>query len=146
MQLGRVHHPRQFVRPAKVAKIDAYSLRPVFQGGNCQPRIKMNVGNQRNRDLLADGTKSLRCLHVRHSHPDDLAARFLQPLDLADRGLGITGVGVGHGLHRDRRATANWSLADENLFGLFALDHGSKLLAKQQLDYGRQSRFIRSAA
>ncbi len=65
----------------------------------------MNIGDQRDTDLLADFTKGLGSLHARHRDPHDIGTNRFQPPNLFDGSGHITGFGVGHALYRNRRIT-----------------------------------------
>ena len=54
MDLGRIHDPGQFGRAAKIAGIDADGLGAIFHGGHGQTMIKVDIGDQGNRDRRPD--------------------------------------------------------------------------------------------
>ena len=45
---------RAIFRSAEITRIDANALGPVFHGGDRQPGVEMDIGDQRDGDLLPD--------------------------------------------------------------------------------------------
>jgi hypothetical protein len=125
--LGRSHHPGKLGSAAEVAGIDADALGAVFHGRHCQQVIEMDVGDEGNGDLRPDAANGLGGLDIEHRHPDDLAARLLEAVDLGDRRLHIAGIGIGHGLDGNWGIAADGHIAEHYLSGLFPADHNRRL-------------------
>ena len=79
--------------------------------------IEVDVGDQRNRAVAADGRQGVGGLPVGDGAAHDLAAGLGQGQDLGEGGGRVAGVGIGHRLHRHRRAAADGDGADMNLPG-----------------------------
>ena len=105
---------------------DLFDLRPVPDIAGIQPQavhsalegleselvVKVDVGNQRYRDLTPNLREGLRRLHVRHRTANDLATGLLQSPDLGDGGFDVTSVRLGHRLYADRSITSDLHVAD----------------------------------
>ena len=73
VQFGRGHHSGQLVAAAKIAGIDPDGLGPVLHGSHCQAGIKVDIGNERDGNGVAEGAQGQSRLHVRNRHPDEFA-------------------------------------------------------------------------
>ena len=82
----------------------------------------MDVRDQRKSRLGADSFKGLSRLHTGHRDPDKVSTGGFDRLNLRDRGLNVTGFGIGHALHCDRRVTADRYVAYMNLSAFAALN------------------------
>ena len=80
----------------------------------------MDVGHERNRDLLLDLADRQRGLVGRHGAADDLAAGLLEAVDLRDGRRDILGLRVAHGLDCDRVLPADLYISDRNHTGLLS--------------------------
>jgi hypothetical protein len=72
---------------------------------------EMDIGNQRNVDLVFDFPDGGRRCFIGHGDTDEFAARILQLPDLGDRGPYVTRVRRGHGLDNHRRIAADLNTA-----------------------------------
>ena len=93
-----------------------------------QPVVEMDIGNQGDGDLFFDAGDGYCGGLIGHGNPDDFTARPGQTMDLVHRSRHILGGGVGHGLHRDRRHSADLNRSKSNgsrFFTLYAKFHGS---------------------
>jgi len=86
--------------------------------------IEMDVGDERDGNGITDRLQRRRRLHIRHRHPDQVAAGGLEPMNLGHRGLDIGGEGIGHRLDRHRVPVADSDRADGDLSCLTSTDHG----------------------
>lgn len=88
----------------------------------------MDVGNQRYAYLLLDPAERLGRLHGRYRDAHDVGPGVFQTANLADGGLDVTGFGIGHALHGDRRIAADRYRADPDLAGRATLDGDSQCM------------------
>ena len=86
--------------------------------------MEVDIGDQRNVDTLFDRAHGLGCFHIRNGATNDLAAHFLQLMDLADSGIHVSGVGFSHGLDRNVSSTTDCHPTDIDRLGNSALVHG----------------------
>ncbi len=75
----------------------------------------MNVGNEGDGYALLDFAEGFSGVHIRHRDAYDICSGFFQLLDLADGGVHIQGIGVGHALYGNRRIAAHGHIANMNL-------------------------------
>ena len=68
--------------------------------------MKMDIGDERDVDLFLDLGHGLRRIGVGHGAPNQFTARLFQLMNLFDRGLHVSGIGLGHGLDRNVRSAA----------------------------------------
>ena len=78
--------------------------------------MKVDVGDQGDADLLLDLGHRLGRFHIGNRRADNLAAGFFKLVDLAHRGLHVSGVGFGHGLDGNVRIAAHFDAA--HIYGL----------------------------
>ena len=123
MKLGRIHDPGQFGRTAQIAGIDADGLGAIFHGGNRQTMIKMDVRDQGNGDRRPNLSKGRRRLKIKDRHPDQLTTSLLKSMDLGHGSGDITGIGIGHGLHRNGTTAAHRHIANLYFPGLPPHNH-----------------------
>jgi hypothetical protein len=114
----RINHTFEFILTAEIAGVDADGLGTVLKRSHGQPGIKMDIGNERKGYLVTDGTDCPGRLHFRHRNPDNLTACLLKPQNLGHCRLDISGIGIGHGLNRDGRATADCDISYPDLAGI----------------------------
>ena len=115
MVLGRLHHFAHPLGGADVARIDAQAGRAVHRRLDGALVVEMDIGHDRNGGRLGDGLHRLGGVLVRTGDAHDVGAGFLDLANLLDGGARISGDGVGHGLHGDRRVAADRNLADHDL-------------------------------
>ena len=119
---GRTDHGTDAVIAADIARIDPETVNTQF----CYPKsdfvIEVDVGNQRQGNLLPNLPERLSGVHGRNGNTHYVRTCLLQCLDLANGGLYVTGFGVGHALHRNRRVTTHRNIAHHDLAG-FASDN-----------------------
>ncbi len=103
-----------FIEFADVARIDAHRgaarvdrLENVFA-------LEVNVRDDRNRRFPHDFRQRVGILLLGHRHADDVAARRGEFRDLLQGGRHVGGARVGHGLHGDRRSTADRHRTDHD--------------------------------
>ncbi len=82
----------------------------------------MNVGDQRKVSPFLDFIDGLRCSFIGDREADKLAPCLLELFDLGKRRLLIAGVGIAHGLDRNRRVAADLDRAEGYLSGFFPGD------------------------
>jgi len=123
MNLGRSHDPGQFIRSAEIAGIDADGLSTIFHGSHGQTVIEMDIGNKRDGDRRPNPGESRGRIKIKNGHPDQFTARLFEGVNLGDGGVNITGVGIGHRLHRNGTVAAHHQIADPYLPGLPPHNH-----------------------
>ncbi len=84
----------------------------------------MDVGDERDVDVVPDRFAGGDVPFLGDGHPDDLTADLLKPLDLLKGGRGVGRVGGGHRLDQDRVLAADDVVAEPHLSGLVPLDRG----------------------
>ena len=117
MILGGLDHLADLFRAADIAGIDAQAGGTGFGCLNAALVMEMDVGHDRDGDILNNGLQGPGRFHIRAGNPHNVGTGFLDRLNLADGGLGVTGQCVGHGLHGYRRAAANCYVANHDLAG-----------------------------
>ncbi len=117
----------------EVAGVDADGVGPLFQGGQGQAVVEVDVGDEGQGALWLDLPEGRGRLLVRHGQPGHFAAGRGQPLDLGQGGRHVPGVGVGHALHHHRGAAADLHRADVNGPGGPARDLEGIILLRHNL-------------
>ena len=84
--------------------------------------VKMDVGHDGHRALAADLFQRFGAVHIRHRDPHDVSPRIRRRQHLFDRGRGIRGDRIRHGLNRDRSVSADRHIAHHNLTGFSTLN------------------------
>ena len=118
--LRAVHDGPDFLVRADVPRVDTDLIRAVFHRFDGHAVVEMDVGHERNRDLLLDLTNRQRGLVGRHSAADDLAAGLLEAVDLRDGRRDVLRLRVAHGLDCDRVLPADLYITDGNHTGLLS--------------------------
>jgi hypothetical protein len=77
--------------------------------------IEMNIGDQGHTNLRAYFLKRFGGVHCGHRDPNDIDSCSDQSLNLRERCLDITGLGVRHTLHAYWRIAAYGDIAHHNL-------------------------------
>src|SRR5690606_17724675 len=121
---GGLDHRLHAVLAADIAGVDAQAVDTQLGHAQGDLVVEVDVGDQRHAHLLLDPAEGLRGLHGRYRDAHDVGAGVFQATDLADGGLDVTGLGVGHALHGDRRIAADRYRADPDLAGGATLDGG----------------------
>ncbi len=83
--------------------------------------MEVDVGNQGKGNGLFDFTQGGSRLRIRHGHPDDLAARFFEGVNLGDRLRNVPRIRAGHGLNGNRRSPADLDLSNAECSGILSL-------------------------
>jgi hypothetical protein len=104
-----------FLPPADVPRVEPDRVRPRFDRFQRQRVVEVDVGDHRDRRLGDDRPQRLGVLLARHRAAHHVRARVRHLADLIQRRGQVRGLGLGHRLHRDRRATADRQAADEDL-------------------------------
>ena len=121
-----VRHGLHPLLRADVAGVDADGVHAPLRGHQGQAVAEMDVRHQGDVDLFLDLIQGAGRRLIGHGHPDDLAARLLQPEDLGDRGRHIIGLRIAHGLDAHRGAAAHGHRAHVD-----SLRHGIRLLSDE---------------
>jgi hypothetical protein len=85
--------------------------------------VKVDVGNEGNGDRLPNPGKGRRRLKIKDGHPDQLAPRLFQGVNLGHGGIDISGVSIGHRLHRDGTSVTHGHMANLDSPGLAPYNH-----------------------
>lgn len=85
------------------------------------PVVVVDVGDQGDRDPVADQLGRFDVLFLGYGHAHDLTTRLLEPMDLVQRRLGVEGIGGCHRLHPDRLITTDDVIANTHLARLVPL-------------------------
>ena len=109
--LREVHNLLDELLAADVTRVQAKPVHPLLEGDQRKLVVEVDVGHERDPDLPPDLAELLGGLPDGHRAPDDVAARRLERPDLEQRRLDVARVGLGHRLHRDRRAAAHLDVA-----------------------------------
>ena len=97
---------------AYVAGVQAQAVHAALQRLQRQLIVEVDVRHKRDGDSALDFRQRLRRLHVGNRRADDFATGFLQTANLADGGVDVPRVRLGHGLHRNRRVPADFDVSD----------------------------------
>jgi len=104
-----------FVAAADVPWVEADAVGAGVDRFQRQGVVEVDVGDDRDRRLHDDRLQRLDVLLARDRAADDVGAGLGDLVDLLHRRRQVGGLGLGHRLHRDRRAAADRHLADEYL-------------------------------
>ena len=121
--LGGLHHLFDLLFVAQVAGVEAQAVHAAPGALQGQLVVEVNVGDEGNVNSLLDFGHCLGCCQVRHGGADDVAAHLFQFVNLADGGLHIAGVGLGHRLDGDFSPAADLDVAHVNRLGNPPLVH-----------------------
>ena len=101
-------HKRTHIRfAADIARVKAYLIDSVFDGGNCKPVIEMNIRHKWDPCTRADFPHGCGGRHVIDRHAHNLAACLRKLLHLRRGCLHVPRICVRHGLHGNGRACAH---------------------------------------
>ena len=112
-----VRHRLHLLLPADIAGVDADGIDPPLCAHQGVFVVKVDVRDQGDGDLLADLVHRFRCRLVRDGHPDDLAARRLQGVDLGHGSRHVVGFRIAHGLDGHWGAAAHRHLTYHETLG-----------------------------
>ena len=113
--LGRLDDSLDLLLAADVARVEAQGVDALMDGLERELVVKVDVRDERHRDLAQDVAEVLRGLHVGHGETHDVATRCLQGADLGDGRFGVRRLRIRHRLHGDGRPAADGDLADVDL-------------------------------
>jgi len=113
-------------RAAEILALAPEALVPVI-AGSCRIKGEVVAADEREADLRPDSGNGCRRLQIQHRYPDDLAARFGEPVGLSHGRRYVPGVGVGHGLHGDRGVTTHRYVAHLDLACFSPGYHGGRV-------------------
>jgi hypothetical protein len=94
----------------------------MIHGKEGQLILEMNIGNQGNMDSGTDPMDGDRCRLIRNGDTNDFTTRFLQRVNLLDRGSDVAGIAGGHGLDHNRCIAADPDTSEINGFRLSSSD------------------------
>ena len=107
MVTRRADHLANTVFLANIARVDSKACRTGLRGLDGPAIMEMYVGNDRHRAFSADDPQGTGAVLIGTGYPHDVGTGLGGGRDL---GHGATDIGcqrIGHGLHRNRRVTAN---------------------------------------
>ena len=82
----------------------------------------MNIGDKRHRNArFLDFCNYSDRLYIGNGHADHSAARLLQRTAHSNAGIGIVRIGAKHGLHQNRRISADFCFPGKNRAGFSAI-------------------------
>ena len=122
--LGRLHHLAHLVFVAQVARIESQAVHAAGGALQGQLVVEVDVGDERNVNLLFDLRHRLGGLHIGHRRADNLATRLFQLVDLSHRRLHVAGVGFSHRLDGHIGVAAHLHAAHVHRFGNSPFRHG----------------------
>src|SRR5690606_28546248 len=118
----RVDHRSDAIFASDVAGIDAQAIDTQFGHAQSDLVIEMNVGDQRQLYALLDLAEGFGGVHGGYGHPHDIGTGILQPLNLRNGRIDVTGFGVGHALHGNGCVAADRYAAHPDLASVAAFD------------------------
>ena len=133
---GRRYYLLNLLGVPQIAGIQAqaiHSAAGAFQG---QLIVKMDVGNQGNLNPLFDFGHRPGRFQIGNGRADNVAAGFLQLVDLADGGFNIPRIGLGHGLDGNIGPAADLDAAHINRFSNPPLLHNAVSLFPRRFRMG----------
>jgi hypothetical protein len=100
--------------------------------------IEVNICNQGSLYSLPDGPESIGRIHTGYRYSDNIRTRAGQVIYLGHSRFNVTGIGIGHALHRNRCITTYGNIAHHNLpghpaFNIRSLPHVLLSVANDQL-------------
>ena len=116
--------PSSVARSVTSATLSGPPMLPGFRRTQCAPGVErfqrqrvveVDVGDHRDRRVADDRLERLDVLIARDGDADDVGARLGDTPDLVHRRREVGGLGLGHGLDRDRGAAADRYAADVDL-------------------------------
>ena len=105
---------------ADVARIHAHGGATGIDGLEYVLALEVDVGDHRNRRFFDDFRQRVGIILAWHGHAHDVAPGGGQFRDLTQGSRHIRGHRVGHGLHRNRRSTADRHRSDHDAAGFAA--------------------------
>jgi hypothetical protein len=117
-----------------VARIEAQLVDVRVERHEREPVVEVDVRDDRQDRPANDLLERLAAALVRHGHARDLAAGFLQELDLPDRRVDVVGERRAHRLDRDGSAVADGGTAHPDALRLTSRARGGAVLGKVEID------------
>jgi hypothetical protein len=100
-----------------VARVDTKLVHSLLHRHQRETVSKMNVGDERYRNLSTNFPERTRVCFMRHRNPDNFATGVRKGVNLSDGSVYVSRVRGAHGLNRHRGTTANLYSADRNATG-----------------------------
>jgi hypothetical protein len=91
--------------PTDVARVQAQAVHASLQGGQRHAVAVVHIGHDRHRRPGHDVGQPGRSVGIVAGAPHDVGAGTVEGIHLLQGALDVGGLGGGHRLHRDRRAT-----------------------------------------
>ena len=98
--------------------------------------MKMNIGDDGDIGRADNLFQRRRAFDIGAGYADDVDACILAPTDLINRGNGIAGQRIGHGLHRNRGIATDGDFADHDLAGRAARNVAPRANRRHRHDIG----------
>ena len=120
--LGGLDHFPDASGRADITGVDAQTGGPRFGGLDGAFVVKMDVGDDRHRAFGDDKLQRAGAVFIWGRDADDIGPGNGGAPDLFQRRLDVRGDGIGHGLHRNWRITANRNFAHHDLARFTAIN------------------------
>ena len=115
LRLRRAHHLAHTLMRTDVSGIQAQLVDTSFKRHQREFVMEMNVGDERDIGYTFPDLFQCDCgVIVRHSETHDLASGARHLSNLRHRGADVSGIGLRHRLHHDRRAAADLDVFNFN--------------------------------
>ncbi|MPN19797.1 hypothetical protein SDC9_167169 [bioreactor metagenome] len=109
-----IHHHADTLFIADVAWINTQAVNAVFRHFERNTVVEVNVGDQRNRNLLLDQFEGFCGIHRGYGDTNNVSANTFQRFDLINRRFHVRGPRVGHRLDGDGSPIANRHIPNVN--------------------------------
>ena len=116
-----IHHGPYPLSGADISRINPDLVGPAFDGRDGQPVIKMNIGHQRDMNLLFYFPDGSGRFHGGNGNPDNITARRLQLQNLLHCFFHMLCFCVAHGLNQHRISSADFFISNLHYPGLFSV-------------------------
>ncbi len=109
-----VHYHANTLFITDIAWVDTQAIDAVFRHLQRDTIVEVNIGNQRDINLLFDKLERFCGIHCRYRDTNNICADAFQRFDLINRRFHICGTRIGHRLYGDGRAIADRHVPNVN--------------------------------